>query len=197
MSDRTLPSPVLSFPDLLPITDQALAGVESVLAAARQRLRAVLAPEGRLDPEQLDHRQFATHGFAWLATYATALREMRRWAGRLADAERFGTVEALILQIAFGEYLAQINGGIALAQGEIARAGDLGLEPEDLAPLRAAAPARLIRDGNTAAARSRLGQMLADGLESGEFGALGIDDPTLDLVRTQFRRFGAERVQPH
>jgi (2S)-methylsuccinyl-CoA dehydrogenase len=184
-------------PDLLQITEQALASFDNVIAAARQRLRAELAPEGRLDATRLDERQFAAHGFAWLATYSTALRQMRHWAGRLTETGRFGTTEALILQIAFGEYLAQVQGGIALAQGEIARPADLGLTAAELAPLADAAPARLVRDGNTAQARLRLAQLLADAFESGEFGALGTDDPTLDLIRAQFRRFGAERVTPH
>jgi len=192
MNDRSF-----AIPDLLPATSEALAATERVLATARQRMRIELAPQGRLDLARLDDRQFAAHGFAWLATYVTALREMRRWADRLAKAERFGATERLILQIAFGEYLAQMRGGISLAQGEIARPADLGLAEEDLAPFGAAAPARLVREGNTAEARARLGEMLADGFEAGQFGDPGIDDPTLDLIRSQFRRFGAERVTPH
>jgi len=191
------PSSIANPSDLLQLTAEAVAALDSVVAAARQRLRAVLAPEGMIDGARLDERQFAAHGFAWLGTYATALREMRRWAERLDAAGRLGVMETMILQIAFGEYLAQVEGGIPLAQGEFARAGDIGLESADLAPLGADAIARLKREGNTAEARLRLGQMLADSVESGEFGAFGIDDPTLDLIRAQFRRFGAERVAPH
>jgi (2S)-methylsuccinyl-CoA dehydrogenase len=36
-------------------------------------------------------------------------------------------MEALILQIGFGEYLNQIAGGIPMSQGETARLADLGL----------------------------------------------------------------------
>ena len=58
-------------------------------------------------------------GLAWLATYVEALRQMLGWAERLESAGRLGELEALILQAAYGEYLAQIAGGIPMSQGEI------------------------------------------------------------------------------
>jgi (2S)-methylsuccinyl-CoA dehydrogenase len=189
-------TPVL-LADLLPLTERGLAAAEAVLTTAKRRLEEMVAPKGAVEAERLDAHQFAAHGFAWLATYVTALRELRRWAERLAAAHGLGETEALILQIGFGEYLAQIQGGIALSQGEIARAPDLGLEEENLAPLRQPEAHRLIRRGNTERARARLAELLKEALEGGGFGALGIEDPTLEMMREQFRRFGAERVTPH
>jgi (2S)-methylsuccinyl-CoA dehydrogenase len=46
---------------------------------------------------------------------------MLGWAERLETQERLGEIERLILQAAFGEYLAQMAGGLAMSQGEIAR----------------------------------------------------------------------------
>jgi len=189
-------APPLPLPDLLLLAERALASADAVVAAAKQRLAQALSTDGALDAGKLEARQFAAHGFAWMATYATALRELLDWARRLDATRRLGEIEALTLQMGFGEYLAQLQGGIALAQGEIARPADLGLEEADLAPLRRAEAARLIRHGNSEAARSRLGALIADALDGGSFGAFAVDDPTLDLVRDQFRRFGAERVAP-
>ena len=45
-------------------------------------------------------------------------------------------MESLILQAAFGEYLAQLTGGIPLSQVEIVRPGDLGIPAEALAAYR-------------------------------------------------------------
>jgi (2S)-methylsuccinyl-CoA dehydrogenase len=46
--------------------------------------------------------------------------------GRAPDGDgKFGEVEQLILQIAFGEYLWQIYGGIPMSQGEILRPQDM------------------------------------------------------------------------
>ena len=195
MTDAGSPPQLLA--DSLALTAHGLAAAEEVLAAARRRLEEKVAPDGAVDPARLDAHQFAAHGLAWLATYVTALRELRRWATRLDAAHRFGETEQLILQVGFGEYLAQIQGGIALSQGEIARPADLGLDWESLAPLRRPEPHRLIRRGNTERVRARLAELLKDALEGAGFGALGIEDPTLELVREQFRRFGAERVAPH
>jgi len=191
--DRSAP---VFLPDLLALTGTGLATAEEVLAAAKRRLEEWVAPRGAIDPARLDAHQFAAHGFAWLATYVTALRELHRWATRLGAAGRLGETEALILQIGFGEYLAQIQGGIALSQGEIARPADLGLDEESLAPLSRPEPHRLIRRGNTERARARLAELLKDALAGGGFGASGIEDSTLEMVREQFRRFGAERVTP-
>ena len=188
-------APVL-LPDPLTLTGRGLAAAEEVLATAKRRLEERVAPKGAVDPARLDAHQFAAHGFAWLATYVTALRELHRWATRLGAAGRIGETEALILQIGFGEYLAQIQGGIALSQGEIARPADLGLDEESLAPLSRPEPHRLIRRGNTERVRARLAELLKDALAGGGFGASGIEDSTLEMVREQFRRFGAERVTP-
>jgi (2S)-methylsuccinyl-CoA dehydrogenase len=190
------PSAPVLLPDLLPLTGRGLAASEEVLAAAKRRIEERVAPQGAIEAGRLDAHQFSAHGFAWLATYVTALRELRHWAQRLEAAQRFGEPEALILQMGFGEYLAQIQGGIALSQGEIARPADLGLEEESLAPLSRPEPRRLIRQGNTERTRARLAELLKDALAGGGFGALGIEDSTLELVREQFRRFGAERVTP-
>jgi (2S)-methylsuccinyl-CoA dehydrogenase len=89
----------------------------------------VVAPGGALDAVLLDREQRAAHGLSWLATYVTALRETLLWAKRLRAAGRLGEIESLICQAAFGEYLAQIRGGIAMSQGEIVRPADLGARP--------------------------------------------------------------------
>src|SRR3546814_6933853 len=67
---------------------------------------------------------FAAHGFAWLATYVAALRELPHWAERLQAAGQLGELERLMLQATYGEYLSQLTGGIALSQVEVLRPGD-------------------------------------------------------------------------
>src|SRR5579872_1285019 len=94
--------------DLLPLTGRALDAADALLAAAKRRLLADLAPRGAIDPALLEARQFAAHGFAWMATYVEALRQMRRWVERLESAGKLRESEALMLQMAFGEYLGQL-----------------------------------------------------------------------------------------
>jgi (2S)-methylsuccinyl-CoA dehydrogenase len=99
-------------------------------------------------------------------------------------------MERLILQIGFGEYLAQIAGGIPMSQGETARLADLGL---DWTPGPEAAV--LIARGNTPGARAELVRLMRDNHGRATFGASGLDDE-LEMIRDQFRRYADERVVP-
>ena len=69
---------------------------------------------------------------------------MLDWAERLEAAGRLGELETLILQAAYGEYLAQIAGGIPMSQGEIVRPGDMGVADGDLHAFYAPVSAGLI-----------------------------------------------------
>jgi (2S)-methylsuccinyl-CoA dehydrogenase len=183
-------------PDIVPLTGRALDAAETLLAAAKRNLLADVAPGGTIDPALLERRQFAAHGYAWMATYVEALRQMHLWADRLEAEGGLGEREALMLQMAFGEYLGQLAGGIALSQVEVVRPHDLGLGDDDLHAFRRPDVAELVRAGNSEAARARLGELLKDALDSGDFGHLALGEEALDMVRDQFRRFGAERVAP-
>ena len=181
--------PVLD--DLLALTEAALPEVEALLDAARAALRERVAVGGKVQAAALEAHQFAAHALAWLATYAQSLRQMRAWAGRLAAVGKFGEMEVLLLQIAFGEYLCQIRGGIPMSQGEIARPGDLGL----VLPAPGAAVAALMAGGNTAPARARLVALMLENHGHATFGATGLDDE-IEMIRDQFRRFADARVVP-
>ena len=187
-------TPVLS--DLLTLTGAALQPVEQVLAAARDRVCALVTHDGRVSGDLIEANQTAAHGLAWLATYAEALRQIHLWAERLETEDRFGELEQLILQIAFGEYLWQIYGGIAMSQGEIVRPQDMGLSQDDQRALMAPAVTTLTQSGNTEAARMRLVALMRDRTADTTFGATGLDDE-LEMIREQFRRFARERVEPH
>jgi len=177
---------------LLATTERALAAAETFLAAARARFVARLAPDGAMAPERFTAEQLAGHAFAWMASYVEALRQLRNWAVRLDDGGMFGEAEALILEIAYGEYIAQLAGGIPMAQGEFARPQDFGLADEEVEPLRAGEAGAL--SAGLGPARVRLGTLLG---ESGGFGHIGIEDATLEMIRDQVRRFAARTVADH
>src|SRR5215469_7680395 len=179
---------------LLAATERALDAAENFLAAVRRRLIERVAPSGEIEPERFTTEQLAAHAFAWMASYVEALRQLRNWALRLDDGGVFREVEAVILEIAYGEYLAQLAGGIAMAQGEFARPQDFGLPDEDVTPLRAG-PAGALSAG-VGPARLRLGTLLAENGESA-LGQTGIDDSALEMVRDQVRRFAEREVAPH
>jgi len=184
---------------LIAAAERALVAAEAVLRIARARVgERIRRPDGAIDAAALDKEQIAAHGFAWMATYVEALRQIREWAVRLERDGAFGTVEALILAVAFGDYLAQLAGGIAMAQGEIVRPHDLGLAEDELAPLRTGDAGRLVR--GLGEARARLAALFATGLGDGSsarYGQIGLGDPTLEMIREQISRFAERAVAPH
>src|SRR4051794_31614822 len=179
--------------ELLGVTERALGAAEAVLRQARAHVAERVSPRDRLDAALIDREQTAGHGFAWMATYVEALRQIRGWASRLDAAGEFGEAEALILRVAFGEYLAQLAGGIAMSQAEIVRPADLGLSEAEIAPLRDGDAARLV--AGLGEARSRLAMLIAEGSPA-SFGRNALDDPTLDMIRDQVRRFAERAVAP-
>jgi (2S)-methylsuccinyl-CoA dehydrogenase len=187
---QSLTTPLLA--DLTALTAAALPEVEALFVAGREALRAAVTVGGKVSASAMDEHQHAAHALSWLATYTEALRQMQAWAARLQDQGRFGEIEALILQIAFGEYLNQIHGGIPMSQGEVARLQDLGLAPAT----RGAAVDALMAQGNTAAARARLVALMRDGRANATFGASGLDEE-LEMIRDQFRRFADDEVKPY
>jgi (2S)-methylsuccinyl-CoA dehydrogenase len=183
-------------PNLLELTSAALEPIRAVAEHAAVQLRKRLAPEGKLAQGALEAEQTAAHGLAWIATVVEALSQMQGWALRLEAEGRFGEMEALIHQIAFGEYLAQIRGGIPMSQGEIARLDEIGVGVDERAELEQPAVAELIAKGNSQAARTRLVELMQGAEGAASFGATGLDEE-LEMIRAQFRRFAEERVVPH
>ena len=187
-------SPSALAPDaLLTLCGEAEQAAERYEIQAREAVRGLIAPKGKVDPGLLEREQFAAHGFAWIATYVAALRQMRQWGEALGARGTFGEREQLIVQVAYGEYLAQLAGGIAISQVEIVRPADLGIDASALD----APSVRALIAANTSAVRLRLAAHISDGLDTGDFGALGLDDEALDEVRRQFRRFVDSEVAPH
>lgn len=181
-------TPILS--DLQALTTAALPEVETLFTQARDGLKAQVSTGGKVSNQALEAQQYQAHALAWLATYVEALRQLDAWAGRLGDAGQFGQMEALILQVGFGEYLTQIAGGIPMSQTEFARLSDLGLTWTP-----GAEAAKLMAQGNTPEARHALVALMRDNHGRATFGATGLDEE-LEMIRDQFRRYADEKVIP-
>lgn len=192
--DISMNTPVL-LDNLLALTGAAVAPVQAVLELAKNKVRDTVTEDGRVSGALIEAHQTAAHGLAWLATYTQALGQMQAWAERLDADGKFGEVEQLIHQIAFGEYLWQIYGGIPMSQGEILRLQDIGLSQDDMRGLMEPAIMTLTQSGNTQAARTRLVELMQEHSANVTVGATGLDDE-LEMIREQFRRFAVEKVEP-
>ncbi|WP_170448899.1 acyl-CoA dehydrogenase family protein [Ruegeria arenilitoris] len=186
--------PVL--PDLLTLTGAALPAVQSVFDRARDAVREMVSAEGRVSGALVEANQTAAHGLAWLATYNQSLQQMQKWAEALDAQGKFGEMEQLLHQIAFGEYLHQVAGGIPMNQGEVVRLQDLGLGWDALSGFQCAEVQTLMAQANSQAARSRLVQLMHDQSGATMFGASGLDEE-LEMIREQFRRYALDRVEPN
>ncbi|WP_170343433.1 acyl-CoA dehydrogenase family protein [Ruegeria arenilitoris] len=186
--------PVL--PDLLTLTGAALPAVQSVFDRARDAVREMVSAEGRVSGALVEANQTAAHGLAWLATYNQSLQQMQKWAEALDAQGKFGEMEQLLHQIAFGEYLHQVAGGIPMNQGEVVRLQDLGLGWDALSGFQCAEVQTLMAQANSQAARSRLVQLMQDQSGATMFGASGLDEE-LEMIREQFRRYALDRVEPN
>ena len=193
--DQTMATDGPVLPDLLQLTAAAVPPVEAIYETARTVLRDRLSVDGRISGQLIEEHQTAAHGLAWLATYAQALRQMQGWASKLDADGKFGETEQLIHQIAFGEYLWQIYGGIPMSQGEILRPQDIGLSQDDMRGMMEPAVMTLTQSGNTQAARIRLVELMQDQAANITVGASGLDDE-LEMIREQFRRYAVEKVEP-
>jgi (2S)-methylsuccinyl-CoA dehydrogenase len=189
-----MPQATAILPDLLTLTGAAVAPVETVFETARESVRAMVSVDGRVSGKLLEANQTAAHGLAWLATYLESLRQMQNWATRLQESGDFQDVEQLLHQIAFGEYLAQIKGGIQMNQSEIVRLNDLGVS--DASALETVEITTLIRDANSPAARTRLVELMEERSAEITVGKSGLDEE-LEMIREQFRRYAVDKVEPH
>ena len=179
------------------LAHEAVEKADALLDCARRHLGDTVAPGGRVDAGKLEAEQFAAHGFAWMATYVEALRQLAGWADRLSAEGQFGDKEQLIVQLGFAEYLAQLYGGIAISQVETVRPRDMGITSKETHAFFKGAVKTLITESNAAAGRIALAGLLEGAVDDGNYGALGLDDDSLDMVRDQFRRFCDEQISPH
>ena len=171
--------------------------LEKLLAEATSLVKAKVTDGGRISSALLEKEQRATHGLAWLATYVFSVRELVHYADRLTEMGKFGDTEKLIVQIGLGEYVAQILGGIPMSQGEIVRLPDLYVSGATIAALAAEpAIAALVENGNTAASRAALADIIRDAHLAGTIGEAGLDETT-EAMRTEMHRFVEAEVAPH
>lgn len=181
----------------LALATQALEAVHDIYAAAKQSVSALTIVDGRVQGAMMEQHQHAAHGLAWLATYREALRELIAYARRLQGEGLYGPTETLIVEIGFAEYLAQIEGGIPMNQGEIIRLAALGVSQEDASAFSDNAAVRaLICSGSNPTKRAALVAVMQEDSGAAMVGADGLDE-TMEAFRSEMRRFAADEVEPH
>jgi (2S)-methylsuccinyl-CoA dehydrogenase len=184
-------------PGLPALLTEAAAAAQRFVDAVRPRVFARIAgADGRIDRAAADREQQAVHGLGWYASYAALLTETAAWARRLDAEGGFGETEALLAQLLFAEYGAQLSGGIPMNLGEFVRPADLGAGPADVAILAAPALATLVAEGGRQEVKSAIAERLLAAEGRATLEQCGLDHE-LDMVRDQFFAFARDRVGPH
>jgi (2S)-methylsuccinyl-CoA dehydrogenase len=180
-------------PELARLTQEAVRAAEGLLLDATQAVRARVTTDSQTSDRLLDREQRATHALAWLATYVEAIRQLCAYAERMQETGRLGEIEQLIVEIGLGEYLAQIQGGIPMSQGEIARPADMGLSAAAVERRLGGPFAALLTSGNEQR-RARLVELMGSHHDA-TVGDCGLDE-TLAAIRDQMRKFADSEVVP-
>ncbi|WP_379920917.1 acyl-CoA dehydrogenase family protein [Erythrobacter sp. R86502] len=171
----------------------ALIAAKVYCEAVRGQVARAVSSGGVVDPVAMTREQHRVHGFAWIAASLAALDATLDWAVRTQAAGRFGDAEQLVLQIGFGEYLAQIAYALPMSANEVVRPSVFATEADALHFAAQPAVARFLSEGNTPATRAALTALLEQGARPCD--ALG--DDVLDQIRDQMRAFTSAAITPH
>ncbi len=193
VTDRETLSPAA----LIPLLEGAAEAAGTLNVQATEAVKAKLAPGGKIDNAALEREQHVAHGLAWISTYAEGIRQLADYAKRMESEGRFGEMESLLSQIAAGEYLAQLAGGVTMSQGEVVRLHEFGLDDSARAAFLTDDVTALI-EGVTPEMRARVVELIQDaqGAASANFGDPGLEE-TYEEIRNEMRRFSLAEVVPH
>ncbi|MBT6278408.1 MAG: acyl-CoA/acyl-ACP dehydrogenase, partial [Chromatiales bacterium] len=177
--------------DLNSLAGDAVEAARVYIGELRAIVNDRVSENGRVNADLANQNQRILHGLAWITTTAEAMAHTHLWwhrAGAPADSQ-----EGLIVRIIFGEYLAQLLGGVVMSQNEIIRPHEFGATAHagELAANRAVG--WFLDHGNTATTRAALVATIREGQTPNE----ALYDETLDMVRGEIRRFTDSRIKPH
>jgi (2S)-methylsuccinyl-CoA dehydrogenase len=182
-------------PDLTTLLRGAADAAGAFVHEARGAVRAKITVGGKVDRAAADREQQAVHGLGWYAAYGELMNQVAGWAERLMAEGTFGETEALLAQLLFAEYAAQLVGGIPMNLGEIVRPADLTDSRETMNWLFAPALVRLMTEGGGQGVKNRLAVLLAGAQGHATVEKTGLDE-TFEMIRDQFRAFADEKVVP-
>jgi (2S)-methylsuccinyl-CoA dehydrogenase len=173
----------------LELTENCLKEVKNFLHIIEKNVKPYAAEQ--------DKYQHILHGYAWYQTYYNALYAALEWAKDLKNQNRFGEIENLILQIGYGEYIAQIVNGISMSQSEIIRCADFDIDYKQIYDFtQNDAISYFLTQGNIQENRDKLIALILQDSGNITIGDSGLDE-TLQMTHEQFYRFVKDKVEPH
>jgi (2S)-methylsuccinyl-CoA dehydrogenase len=186
----------LILPGLTGLLREAADAAQLFVAEAKPAVKAAITgADGKIDRKLADEHQHQVHGYGWYAAYAELMNQVAGWAERLQAAGQFGEVEALLAQLLFSEYCAQLIGGVPMNQGEIVRPAHLVTDRAVMNRLFSNGLMKLMVEGGTQAVKTRVALHLAQARGRPTLENTGLDE-TFEMIRDQFHAFAEEKVTP-
>src|SRR5882672_7139052 len=160
--------------------ERTVLAISELYKRAQERLRAQVTTAGKLDRAKVEQHQVASHALAYLAAELEASRQTLEWSKRVG-----GELEHKIAAAYIGEVARALSSSIELGACESVDVHELGVSDEDLQKtvLQPAVLAFIAQNARS----ERYLEIAAQAKESG-YGALGLQDSTLEDVRAEFAR---------
>jgi (2S)-methylsuccinyl-CoA dehydrogenase len=162
--------------------------IERLYQTAHARLKNQVTEAGKISPKKLEKLQVPVHGLAYLATELQACKQLVEWSERVG-----GAYEKQIAATYIADVGRSLRAQIDLGACETVGMAELGLTDEDLrASVLRPDVAKFCDD--EASADKYIG--IAKQAESKGLGNSGLDDETLEDIRSQFSKFVDQEVIP-
>ena len=104
--------------------EHAIGGIEKLASGYLEALAGKVTRDNAIDAPSLERYQFIAHGYAWVATYLEAIKQLTQWSKQLLAQGSSTELEQVIFKVGTGGYLQQLLHGIAMSQDEVIRPGD-------------------------------------------------------------------------
>ena len=177
---------------LIGVASAAAAAAAAFVCEAKSAVSQAVMRGGRIDNDEFDRKQRASHGFAWMATLSECLKATAKWAGERHGAGQLSRFSECAIVAGFSEYLGQLIGGLPMGQNEIVRPSEFGLSHAAADLAGNPAVARFVST-DWSCCRSELTRLLVEGERLDD----AMANETLDAFRTEMRRFANDRVIPN
>lgn len=178
------------------LLQDAIKAADIYKTSVHKRVSSILAPTGKIDRAAFSDNQHLAHGYAWIVTYIETLRETANWASRLEAEKQLSEIDALLGQILFSKYLADLIGGVPMNQSEVVRPHELDALDDANTLFGDPAVRTLIERGLTPATMAAAAAFLPDSLGRSTVENTG-EDETMSMIRDQFRRYTDDKIAPH
>jgi (2S)-methylsuccinyl-CoA dehydrogenase len=166
----------------------AVEAVDRLYQVGRERVRAHVLKDGRLDGAALEREQLGAHALAYVATDLAACRQLLEWASKHPGSEALAIAQAFVADVTRG-----LRSVVWLGATETYAVTEMFVTPGDI-EATVGAPA-VARWADEEASGERY-MALARTHAAGGTVPLGLDDDTLEMMRGEFRKFVADRVLP-